>query len=212
MSAKSQQSGWDITRFMRDLCDDISKRIPHFSYIDIRRIAFSFSQTRNNREYGVFASITPLRFEKGATITIRRGKRWRIPPLNGTDGIEYLYIYRIYLPRLWDCPFEEKLTTVIHELLHISPYFNGDIRRFKGRCYAHGANQKNFDAYAQALGKHWIQRGAPSEMLEILRLNSSELIQRYGRIYGQRVIPPDLIRVDETPDERMARLRKSLEF
>lgn len=206
------QSGLNITQFVCRVCDDISKRLPQFSHINTQRIAFSFSQTRNSREYGVFASVTPLRFEKGTTETVRRGKRWRIPPLKGADGIDYLYIYRIYLPRLWDCSFETKLTTIIHELLHISPNFDGDIRRFEGRCYAHGANQKNYDAYALALGEHWIQQNPPQEMLEILRLNTSELIQRYGRIYGQRVTPPDLVRVDETLDERLERLRKNLGF
>ncbi len=206
------QSGWNITQFVCRMCDDISKRLPQFSHIDTRRIAFSFSQTRNCRKYGVLASVTPLRFEKGATETVRRGKRWRIPPLKGADGTVYLYIYRIYVPRLWGCSFEDKLTTIIHELLHISLEFDGDIRRFKGRYYAHGTNQKNYDANALALGKRWIQLGAPEEMLEILRLSASGLLQRYGHIYGQRVTLPKSVRVDETLNERLERLRKNLRF
>ena len=52
-------------------------------------------------------------------------------------GVEMLYILKFYLPRFQNEPFEEKLTTIFHELWHISSDFNGDIRRHSGRCYVH---------------------------------------------------------------------------
>ena len=39
-----------------------------------------------------------------------------------------------YLPRFCDQSLDEKLSTVMHELWHISPAFDGDIRRLPGRC------------------------------------------------------------------------------
>ncbi|MEZ6045738.1 MAG: hypothetical protein R3C11_09205 [Planctomycetaceae bacterium] len=50
-----------------------------------------------------------------------------------------------YLPRFQDQTFSEKMITVFHELYHISPEFNGDIRRLPGRCYVHSMSEKEYD-------------------------------------------------------------------
>ena len=62
-----------------------------------------------------------------------------------------LYILNFYLPRFLDLPFREKLTTMLHELWHIGPKFDGDVRRLGGRCFAHGSSQKQYDAHVEAL-------------------------------------------------------------
>ena len=40
----------------------------------------------------------------------------------------------------------ERLLTLVHELYHISPRCDGDLRRFKGRNHAHGHSRKAYDA------------------------------------------------------------------
>ena len=50
---------------------------------------------------------------------------------------------RMTLSDVMETPFEEKLTTVFHELYHISPMFDGDIRRLEGRYHVHSHSQYN---------------------------------------------------------------------
>lgn len=64
--------------------------------------------------------------------------------------VEILYILYFMLPRFLNRTPREKLETVIHELYHISPFFNGDLRRFKGRSVLHGSH-KAYDSKVKAL-------------------------------------------------------------
>ena len=90
------------------------------------RSAFRRLAARASR---MFATLTPLRFAGGRMHTFRRKRRWRIQRLYDPDGREMLYILTFYLPRFLDLPLREKLTTVLHELWHVGPEFDGDVRR-----------------------------------------------------------------------------------
>ena len=123
---------------MRRLCDDMVARLDPLRHVDMSRVAVSFAQTRRGGSQGMFASLMPLRFAEGRMHTFRRKRRWGMQRLYDPDGREMLYILNFYLPRFLDLPFREKLATTLHELWHIGPKFDGDIRRLGGRCSAHG--------------------------------------------------------------------------
>ena len=84
-------------------------------------------------------------------IVRRRTGGYTIQRLFDSKGQEFLYILTFYLPRFMDLSFREKLITVFHELWHISPQFDGDLRRHPGRCYAHTSSQKEYDAEMEVL-------------------------------------------------------------
>ena len=117
----ARPAGFDFTLHMRRLCEDMTDRLPELRHIDLSRVAISFSQARKNTRHGVFASLTPMRFADGRTHTVRRGRKWGVQRLQAASGREMLYILNFCLPRFLDLPFGEKLTTVVHELWHISP-------------------------------------------------------------------------------------------
>ncbi len=48
-----------------------------------------------------------------------------------------LYLVTFCLPRFLDQDFDDKFITLFHELYHISPRFEGDLRRHEGRCALH---------------------------------------------------------------------------
>lgn len=189
-------AGFDFTSHMRRICDDMVGRLDQLRHIDLSRVALSFSQTRKAGRYGIYAAVTPLRFAGGGTHVVRRGRRWGIQRLCDADGREMLYILNFYLPRFFDLPFREKLTTVLHELWHIGPKFDGDVRRLGGRCFAHGSSQKQYDAHIEALVARWLSLGPPEPLYAFLRLNFRELVQRHGRIVGRRVPAPKLVPLD----------------
>jgi hypothetical protein len=104
-----------------------------------------------------------------------------------------LYLLAFYLPRFLNQSFEEKLTTIVHELWHISPAFDGDLRRHNGRCFAHGPSQREFDELAGRLARQWLSRSPPEELFAFLCLSFAELNARYGGIYGMRFERPKLL-------------------
>lgn len=186
-------AGFDFTLHVRALCDDMVRRLDDLSHVDLSRVAISFCQTRKAVRHGMYASLTPMRFAGGRTETVRRGRRWGLQRLFDPSGREMLYILSIYLPRFLDLEFHQKLSTVVHELWHISPQFDGDVRRFRGRCWAHSGSQKRYDTQVETLTERWLKSGPPAAVYEFLREDFRSLSRRYGRIYGCKIRAPRLI-------------------
>lgn len=184
---------FDFTARMRLVCQDMVARLPELAHIDLGRVLVCFKQARKRVPHGIFASLTPLRFEGGAATTVRHGRRLAIRRLVDPTGREMLYILGFYLPRFFDLDFREKLITILHELWHISPEFNGDIRRHEGRCFAHTGSQKHYDAQMARLAQQWFAHGPPEELWGFLTGGFEDLIARHGRIVGVKVPRPLLI-------------------
>ncbi len=190
---RSRAAGFDFTLHVRELCEDMTARLPELRHIDMARVAVAFSQTRKPVKHGMYASLTPLRFPGGRMEVVRRGRRWRIQRLVDEAGREMLYILRFYLPRFLDLDFEEKISTVVHELWHVSPRFDGDLRRFGGRCYAHSGSQKRYDALVDRLARRWLKLAPPEPLYEVLRHDFCGLMGVHGKILGHRIPAPKLI-------------------
>lgn len=188
---------FDFCRAMASLCDDICQRHREFQHIRMPEVAVTFSQTRSPVEWGIQARLTPLRFRDGAITELRNGRHWAVQRLHH-QGREMLYILSFFLPRFLNLSFEEKLITVFHELYHISPQFDGDIRRFEGSCYMHTGSQKNYDRQMGVFARQYLNMGAPPELHAFLRCSFSELQQRCGAVVGLKIAIPRLIPMGRT--------------
>lgn len=187
--------GFDFTAHMRALCEDIAHRLPKLGHIDMDRVAVSFSQARKRVRHGLYATLTPMRFADGALLTHRRGQRYTVQRLYAPDGREMLYILSFYLPRFLDETFREKLVTVFHELWHVSPRFDGDIRRHPGRCHVHTGSQREYDRQMGQLADEWLALDPPESLSSFLHHDFDTLYRRHGGIYGVKVPHPKLIRL-----------------
>ena len=192
----SSRAGFNFTAHMRSLCIDIARRLPQMSHICMDRVALAFCQTRKRVSHGLYAALTPMRFECGSVYAMRQAQRYRCQRLFDETGKEYLYILSFYLPRFLQISCREKLVTVFHELWHISPAFDGDIRRHEGRCYVHSHSQRQYDAKMQQLVHQWLSLSPPEYLYGFLQFNFRQLERRYGNIYGTRIPQPKLIPVD----------------
>lgn len=187
---------FNFTDHVRRICEHMTIALPELAHIDLGQVAISFAQARSRVAHGIQATLTPMRFESGALISLHRGRRYTVQRLyDRTTGREILYILTIYVPRFFCHPLREKLATIVHELWHISPEFNGDLRRFAGRCYAHGRSQKEYDAEVDQITAAWLALNPPEELLAPLRLTFGELQQRHGQIVGTKIPKPKLIPV-----------------
>ena len=198
---------FDFTQHVRYVCADVVSRLTEFSHVDLDRVAIRFCQTRRAGRFGVQASLTPLRFEGGCLETRRRGRRYTIQRIFGQGDCEQLYLLSFYLPRFLDLPFEEKLATICHELWHIGPDFDGDLRRHDGRCYAHGRSEERFHAAMRDLAQRYLATSPVPQVCDFLRLSFRELQTRHGRIIGVRLASPKLIRLAE--GEPLPEIRRS---
>jgi hypothetical protein len=178
---------------MRTLCEHIVGTLDEFQQIDMSRVAVSFAQARKAVSHGLQASLTPLRFEGGTMTGTVRGRQYSIQPVYDTAGNEMLYVLNFYLPRFMQLVLREKLVTVFHELWHIGPDFNGDLRRHSGRCYAHSHSQVKYDQQMELLVKAWLATKPPEALFDFLRLDFSQIQARYGRVYGLKLPRPKLI-------------------
>ena len=185
--------GFDFCAAMRQLAGDMVSRLPELAHIDLSRVAISLNRARQDTRHGIYASLTPLKFEAGADEQILRGRPHAAEPLYDESGQEYLYILTFYLPRFLNTSLEEKLSTIIHELWHISPEFNGDFRRHEGRCYAHGPSQKAYDALMDRLAQKWLSLDPPAHLYEFLSFDFEQLVAEHGKVVGTRWPTPKLL-------------------
>ena len=184
---------FDYTLHIRHVAADMVCRLPELAHIDLSRVAVAVCQTRKPVMHGMYASLTPLRFAGGAVTTIRRGRPHAIQCVQGPGGQEMLYILSFYLPRFQDLPLREKLITVLHELWHISPSFDGDIRRHAGRYHAHSHSQAEYDREMGIFADRWLAAGPPEELWSFLREDFAQLATRHARIIGLRIRRPRIL-------------------
>jgi hypothetical protein len=188
----TRSKGFDFTAAVRRLCGDMARRTPELAHIETDRVAIGVCRTRSAAMHGVFATLTPLRFAEGRLERVVRGRRYRIQPLVDAEGREFLYLLSLYLPRFQNLPLEEKLSTIVHELWHIGPRFDGDLRRHPGRCYAHGASQRAYDAVVDRIAQRWLAADPPPFLYEFLERSFDELAAEHGGVRGDRWPAPKL--------------------
>lgn len=190
-------AAFDYTNAVRNVCVDICTKLPAFAHIDMTRVCVTFGKSRTSERFGVWAFVTPLRFEGGQTTTRRGPFLYEMPELLAPDKRPYLYVLTVVVPRFQNLALVEKYQTLIHELYHIGEHFDGDIRRFEGRCYAHGTSRKKYDQVIKQFGNEWIAKDPAPEVWEFLKYDFSGLLAAKGKLIGTRVRIPAPRRVKE---------------
>lgn len=194
-TTSSSRIGLDFTAEVRRLCHDVVARLEEFAHVDMQRVGISLCRSRADGRHGLQATLTPLRFEGGARIGRRRGRQYRVERCLDESGRELFYVLSLYLPRFCENSWRDKLITVVHELWHISPQFDGDLRRFAGRCFAHGRSQRAYDAQVSRLVDRWLSASPPPELYGFLHHDFDELCRRHTTVHGTHYRLPKLIPV-----------------
>lgn len=205
-----------------NLTDDISllvhllvRRVERLSHIKPGQILHGVSQARTRSRYGVYAQCHGLRFKHGKREhPTRDGHVWQWPIIK-VRGQEIFYYITYFLPRFLDQPPRERLHTLLHELYHINPKFNGDLRRFPGRNEFHG---HNYDATIDSILEE-AQPHIDVERFPFLVHGFDELVQRFGGVVGNKLkrFNPKKVKLEELPTNlaqpvRVPETRKQLEM
>ncbi len=184
---------FDFNREYKNLIVSIIKNCPEFSHIDSRRIAVSYSPAKTNSKYGLQAKIYPLRFEGGASEKIERGYRFKLQPLFH-DGEEIFYLIAFCVPRFLNLGKAEKLETIAHELFHISPRFNGDIRRLSGGGKsAHGSSKDIYDKFMEKIVQRYLYSSDRPALPKFLEFDYKKLKQVFLEIKFTKLKVPKIL-------------------
>jgi predicted metallopeptidase len=177
---------------MHRLCADVVARCEPLCHVDVSRLLFAITQARSGRTHGLQAKVTPLRFRSGGLRHRRRGVCYQVQRYF-VDGREMLYVVTFCLPRFLNQSFDDKFVTLFHELYHISPAFDGDLRRHEGRCAIHSHSKRLYDEHMAQLARAYLADGADPALSTFLRLNFTQLLHRHGSVIGVMVPRPKLI-------------------
>ncbi len=190
---------FDFCHHVRRLCADIVARSPEFSHIDVSRLLFAITQARSGQRHGLQARVTPLRFRHGLLVKKRDDVLYQVQRYV-VDGRDMLYLVTFCLPRFLEASFDDKFVTLFHELYHISPSFQGDLRGTEGRL--HGPSKRAYDAHMAVLARAYLASGADPALHAFLRLDFAQLAHRHGSVVGVTVPRPRLLPIQyRTPRE-----------
>lgn len=180
----------NITDALEPVVADLCERLPELGHIDPRRLLLCAARARRGGAGGTFARIIPMRFQDGTPYRLYKGQRFALPQIP-TEGGDILYLIYLYVPRFFEQPRERRVLTLIHELYHIAPAFDGTIRTFGTR--AHGGSRATFNARLEPMVQHYLSLDAlPAH--ELLTHDFTELSRHYTLV-GRTVPMPKLVRL-----------------
>jgi predicted metallopeptidase len=188
---------FDFCGHVRQLCGDIVARTPELAHIDVSRLLFAVTQARSGVTHGLQARVTPLRFRHGRLVRRRDGVLYQVQRYV-VDGQDMLYLVTFCLPRFLDASFDDKFITLFHELYHISPAFEGDLRSTGGLL--HAPTRHAYDARMADLARTYLAGGADPALHAFLRMDFAQLAHRHGSVVGVMVPRPRLLPIEEETD------------
>jgi hypothetical protein len=188
---------FDFCGHMRRLAGDVVRQCSELRHIDVSRLLFGVTQARSGRAHGLQARVTPLRFRNGQLTRRRHGVTYQVQRYF-VDGREMLYLVTFCLPRFLDQKFNDKFITLFHELYHIGPAFDGDLRRHHGRYALHSHSKCRYDAHMAHLARTYLDNGADQPLYSFMRMDFTQLEHRHGSVVGVMVPRPRLLPILET--------------
>ncbi len=183
---------FDFCGRVRGLLHDIAARCPELGHVRVPDILVSVTQARGTRVHGLQARVTPLRFAGGALVRQRRGITYQVQRYFEGDH-EFLYLMTFCLPRFLDQPFDAKLVTLVHELYHIGPRFDGDLRRHEGRYQLHSRCRHAYDRQMAEMARRYLASRPDPDRYAFLRLSFAQLQERHRQVVGIVVPRPKIV-------------------
>ncbi|MCL1911175.1 MAG: hypothetical protein FWG13_03110 [Leptospirales bacterium] len=185
-----------LTDVLSAIMREITVFSPQFSHIDMDRVLVSVAFNRFPSRGHICGKLVPLRFESGQEIMFHKGRSFRIPGLLYKD-IEQLYVIYFYAPQFFDMPPHEKLKVIFHELYHINPEFNGDIRRMGKKKIAHGHSRKNFDSFFEEEAGRFGEHIANTEEFKFLSFPMDDFHKKFKKVMCFKIKEPRAVLVKD---------------
>lgn len=163
------------------LTHDIIKAVPEFSHIDNSRILFSLKNSPKNSDNDYYAEVKCLSNNSYDFVSDGRITKHYYSDCLLKNGIPAFYLIEYTVPSFIDLTLREKICTIMHELYHISPLFNGELRLFNGKNCLHGPCPEKFDEYMYYLSDIFLAKY--KNLDELFKLNYLEITNKHGDLF-----------------------------
>ena len=142
----------NLNEAIRALLEDVSVRMPEFSHVRPGRILVVSGEARRASR----GTVRPLAFAGGKSTDARGRKR----PIVKVGGKRMLYCITLRPLFFRDSTAEERVGTILHELFHISPLFDGTLAVER----RHSALGRAFGRKLRPLVRRYLRR-CPHELI-----------------------------------------------
>lgn len=159
----------NVSRAVRLLIRDVARRLPEFRHVRADRLIVVAGEARRASR----ATVRPLRFQETATLVSENGKRRK--PRVSFRGHDVLYVVTLRPLFFRSSTPEKRVETVLHELFHISPAFDGTLDPKRRHAVLPGPE---FERLFRPIVKRYLAT-CRAEVLERLAVNGDVLVRQW---------------------------------
>lgn len=176
----------NLTDILTLIIHDMVQTTEEFKKFDLNRILVCCASNRKDCRGATYGKLLPLRFKDGAEIVKHNGRFYTIPKVKINDS-EILYIIYFYIPKFFSLSAKDKINVMFHELYHISPEFNGDIRRMGNFKAAHGHSRKSFEEKYIEYADIFFEKIKDTPYCSFLKMDTHELHKEFKTVKYRRM-------------------------
>lgn len=176
----------NLTDVLSLIIHDMIKSTEEFRKFDMNRILICCASNRRDCRGAIYGKLSPLRFKDGSEIIKHNGRFYTIPKLK-VNNTEILYIIYFYIPKFFNLSAKDKVNVMFHELYHISPEFNGDIRRMGKFKSAHGHSRKAFEEKYIEYADAFFEKIKDAPYYNFLQMDSASIQEHFKKIKYRRM-------------------------
>ena len=176
----------NLTDILTLIIHDMIKTTEEFNMFDLSKILICCASNRKDFRGATYGKLLPLRFKDGSEIIKHNGKLYTIPKVK-INNTELLYIIYFYIPKFFNLSAKDKINVMFHELYHINPGFNGDIRRMGKVKSAHGHSKKNFEEKYIEYADTFYNSIQKAPYYNFLTMNTDDIQNQFSSIKYRRM-------------------------
>jgi predicted metallopeptidase len=157
----------DLNRAIAQLIRDIARRMPEFSHVRASRIIVVAGEARRASR----GTVKPLAFAGGRSLEKTTGRR---KPVVRVKGRKMLYSITLRPLFFRDSTPRERVETILHELFHISPAFDGTLDRTR----RHARLGRHFGRMLRPLVRRYLKE-CPLPLLDVFGHHGQVRVQQW---------------------------------
>ncbi|HNX24413.1 MAG TPA: putative metallopeptidase [Spirochaetota bacterium] len=176
----------NLTDILTLIIHDMVELTEEFKCFDLNKILICCASNRKDFRGATYGKLLPLRFKDGSEIIKHNGRFYTIPKVK-VNNMEILYIIYFYIPKFFNLSAKDKVNVMFHELFHINPEFNGDIRRMGKFKAAHGHSRKSFEEKYIEYADTFFEKIEDTPYYNFLKMNSEDIQKEFKKIKYRRM-------------------------
>ncbi len=176
----------NLTDVLSLIIHDMVKSTDEFKSFDMNKILICCASNRSDGRGAIYGKLSPLRFQDGSEIIKHNGRFYTIPKLK-VNNIEILYVIYFYIPKFFNLSAKDKVNVMFHELYHINPEFNGDIRRMGKFKSAHGHSRKSFEEKYIEYADAFFETIKEAPYYNFLQMKTEDIQEHFKKIRYRRM-------------------------